>query len=219
MFASMQNPSPQKEGYTVTPTGGFYEAKPETPATKPAEPTSKSDVVERYKEINDLLADSSASMDKASAAADRLWGPSRVNAMKAVNDALENNIELLKQKQTEAKGYLLDDTENLQNVLTKEGTGIQASFDASGNISNYDAIMTGLYNELHDAETSAGDEWDENEQKKIEAIQDRIDKVKEAIGQYDETKELVESIGTEIQDSIYQWQDNNYEILNLELSY
>jgi predicted ribosome quality control (RQC) complex YloA/Tae2 family protein len=188
-------------------------------STKPAESTSKSDVVERYKEINDLLADSSASMDKASAAADRLWGPSRVNAMKAVNDALKNNIELLKQKQTEAKGHLIDDTSNLQNVLTKEGTGIQASFDANGNISNYDAIMTGLYNELHDAETSAGDEWDENEQKKIEAIQDRIDKVKEAIGQYDETKELVESIGTEIQDSIYQWQDNNYEVLNLELSY
>ncbi len=38
MFASMQNPAPQKEGYTVTPTGGFYEAKPESVSTPPAAP-------------------------------------------------------------------------------------------------------------------------------------------------------------------------------------
>jgi hypothetical protein len=35
-------------------------------------------------------------MDKASKAADRLWGPARIKAMRAVNDALVDNIALLK---------------------------------------------------------------------------------------------------------------------------
>jgi hypothetical protein len=63
---------------------------------KKAEPSKKSDVVDRYKEINDTIADTGREMDKANKAADRLWGPSRLAMMKKENELLEDNIEQLK---------------------------------------------------------------------------------------------------------------------------
>jgi len=97
--------------------------------------------------------------------------------------------------------------------------GSTAEFDEAGNITNYDEIMSKLYNELKAAEAEAGAEWDEAEQEKINGIQERIDKVKEAIAQYDETKEILQDLDQEIVDAIYEWQDNNFEILNLELEF
>ena len=48
---------------------------------------------------------------------------------------------------------------------------------------------------------------------------DKIDNLKDAITQYDETRELAEDLETEIQDKIYEWQDNNYEMLNYKLEF
>ena len=190
-------------------------------SSKPAEPTKKSDIVERYKEINDKLADQAKVMDEASKAADRLWGPNRIKAMQDANDALEKNIDLLKDKRAEAEYNLQEDKKALKDtILANAGISISDSmFDENGNFTSYDEILNGLYDELHKAENDAGSEWNEREQEKIEGIQDRIDKVKEAISQYDETNELVKDLDTEIQDAIYEWQDNNYEMLNLELEY
>ena len=185
-----------------------------------ASPSKKSDVVDRYKEITDKLNDQAKAMDKASNAADRLWGPNRIKAMREVNKALSDNIDLLKDKRAEAEYNLSVDKANLATVLKESaGKDVTAQFDKNGNIINYDEIMNGLYAELKAAETSAGSERSENEQKKIDGIQERIDKVKEAIAQYDETNTLIKDLNTEIQDSIYEWQDNNYTILNLELEY
>jgi hypothetical protein len=72
-------------------------------SSKKANPTKKSAVVERYKEINDKLADQERAMNDASKAADRLWGPSRLEAMRKANKALEENIELLKDRRAEAE--------------------------------------------------------------------------------------------------------------------
>jgi hypothetical protein len=58
-------------------------------------------------------------MDKASKAADRLWGKARVDAMKKVNEALETNIDLLKAKRKEAQDNLAEDTDELQSVLSE----------------------------------------------------------------------------------------------------
>ena len=186
--------------------------------TSKTDSTKKSDVVDRYKEIDDQLDDSSREMNKASKAADRLWGPERIAAMEEANKALEENIDLLKQKRKEAEENLEIDKQALQDTLAKNG-GISAQFDDQGNIINYDEIMANLFNQLEAAEKAAGAEWDEKEQEKINGIQERIDKVKEAISQYDETKELIQDLDQEIIDAIYEWQDNNYEILNLELEF
>ena len=192
--------------------GGGGGSKP-----KKAKVVKKTDVVERYKEIDDNLDDIADKMDDASKAADRLWGPARLKQMKKVNEALEDEIDALKAKRKEAGDYLKQDKKDLIN--TGKENGVSFTFDANGNISNYDAEMTKLYNELDAAITSANADGNatESEQEKIDKIQERIDKVKEAIDQYDETRELIEDLDNDIQDKIYEWQDNNYEQLNYKL--
>lgn len=193
-------------------SGGGGGSKP-----KKADKVKKSNVVDRYKETDDKLDDIRDKMDDASKAADRLWGPARLKQMKKVNEALEDEINALKEKRKEAENYLKQDKKDLIN--TGKENGVSFTFDANGNISNYDVEMTKLYNELDAAINAANADGnaDENEQEKIDKIQERIDKVKEAINQYDETRELIEDLNNDIQDKIYEWQDNNYEQLNYKL--
>lgn len=184
---------------------------------KKADTVKKTDVVTRYKEIDDKLDDIADKMDDASKAADRLWGAARIKEMKKVNSLLEDEIELTKAKKEEAEDYLALDKKELVSLGKK--SGLTFTFDKSGNISNYDEQMTKLYNELNDAITAANKDGDadDDEQDKIDAIQDRVDAITEAIEQYDETRELIEDLDNEIQDKINTWQDNNYDMLNYEL--
>ena len=77
--------------------------------------------------------------------------------------------------------------------------------------------MNGLYAELRQAEIDAGETTDEDEQKRIDAIQERIDALKEAIGIYDQTKDEVKEFDTEIQEAIRAMQEAKLDELNLQL--
>ena len=182
---------------------------------KKATLTKKSDIVDRYKQVEDQLDDISDAADDASKAMDRLYGKSRVDKMREVNKLLLDEVDLLEQKKNEAAGYLDEDRKALQDSVS--GFDMSFTFDDKGNISNYQTIMNDLYKQLSDMETDYGDEWDESEQENIDNLKEKIDKVKEAISQYDDTRELMEDIDNEIQEKIYEWQDNNYEILQYEL--
>lgn len=192
--------------------GGGSKSKP-----KKAKEVKKSDVVERYKEIDDKLDDVAESMDDASKAADRLWGDARIKQMQRANNLLKKEIDLTRQKKQEAENYLAIDKKALQ-AAAKEG-GVSFKFDANGNISNYTEQMTKLYNQLNSAIQSANKDGNatDAEQEKIDKIQEKIDKIKEAISQYDETKELIEDLENEELEKLYQWQDANYDMLNYEL--
>jgi chromosome segregation ATPase len=198
--------------------GGGSSSKPQKAETK-----KKSDVVDRYKEIDDKIDDIANSMNKASRAADRLWGSARLSQMTKVNAALKDEIHALEKKRKEAENYLKLDKQALRDTISSEAN-IKVSnndFDANGNFTAYDEVLTNLYNQLNSAITSANADGnaDEDEQEKIDKIQERIDKIKEAIDQYDETRELVEDLNNDIQDKIYEWQDNNYELLNYKLEF
>lgn len=193
--------------------GGGGGSKP-----KKAKKVDKSDIVQRYKEIDDAIDDVTKSMDDASKAADRLYGNDRIKQMQKMNNLIQQEIKLTKQKKVEAERYLEEDKRALEKAAQKAGAGA-ISFDKNGNISNYTSMMTKLYNELDSAITSANADGnaDENEQERIDAIQERIDTLKEAIEQFDETRELIQDLDTEIQDKINEWQDNNLEMLNYKL--
>ena len=182
---------------------------------KKATSTKKLDIVDRYKQVEDQLDDITDAADDASKAMDRLYGKARVDKMREVNKLLLNEVDLLEQKKNEAAEYLDKDKKALQDSVS--GFDMSFTFDEKGNISNYQTIMDDLYKQLSDMETGYGDEWDESEQEDIDNLKEKIDKVKEAISQYDETRELMEDIDNEIQEKIYEWQDNNYEILKYEL--
>jgi hypothetical protein len=127
----------------------------------------------------------------------------------------------LKDKRAEAQ-YNLKEDKNALTEAIKTNAGITITdedFDENGNFTSYNEILNGLYAEKRAAEEAAGPTTDEHEKEKIDAIQKRIDAVKAAISNYDETNQLVKDLDTEIQDAIYEWQDNNYEVLNAKLEY
>lgn len=184
---------------------------------KKAEKPKKSDIVERYKEVNDLLDDMADAMEDASKAADRLYGKGRLDLMKKNNDLLKQEIELTKQKKEEALKYLDEDLDAMFKAAAD--AGVILTTDENGLISNYTEVMTELYNELDAEVTKANRDGnaDENEQARIDKIQERIDALKDAMSQYDETRELIEDLDNELDEKFYQWQDNNYEMLTYEL--
>lgn len=207
-------------GVTSTPSGsgsGSGSGGGGGSSSKSVEKKKESDVLDRYKEITDALDDVTRATEKASKAADRLYGKSRINAMKQANASLQQEISLLKQKKSEAESYLSIDKAALDAAAA--AAGISFSYDSEGNISNYTSQMQDLlnqYNALVD-QVNADGNVSEEEQKKLDALSDLIDKLKEAISQYDDTKEMLQDLDEQITDKFYEWQDNNYEILHYEL--
>ena len=184
---------------------------------KKADTAKKSDTVERYKEVTDALDDNADAMDKASRAADRLYGKDRLAKMQEANRLLQKEIDLTKKKREEAEKYLDIDRDALDAAA--EDAGISFTYDKKGNISNYEDAMTTLFNELDTAinKANADGNADEDEQAEIDAIQAKIDAVKDAMSTYEETRELIEDLDTELEEKFHEWQDANFDILNTEL--
>ena len=172
--------------------------------------SKKSDTVERFKEENDRLNDLSRAYDNASKSADRLYGENRLKAMRENNKLLKQEYELLSQKAKRGREeYLEEDKANLLKVAGEAGIK-DIEFDVNGNITSYEEMMTPLYEELKRA-------TDANNEELAEKVQERIDSVKDAISQYDNTLQEVEDLEDELNEKFYEWQDNNYEALQLEL--
>lgn len=184
---------------------------------KKADKAKKSDTVERYKRVTDQLDDNADAMERASRAADRLYGKDRLDKMRQANDLLKKELDLTKQKRKEAEKYLEIDKDELNKAASE--AGISFTYDDKGNISNYEEAMTQLYEELDSAinKANADGNADEKEQEAIDAIQTKIDNVKDAMSTYEDTRELIEDLDTELEEKLHEWQDANFDILNAEL--
>jgi hypothetical protein len=92
---------------------------------------------------------------------------------------LQEEISLLGTKKSEAEDYLAIDEADLHKTLADASkelkmTGLEFEIDEDGLISNYDEVMTKLYEKLNNAITSANADGnaDEDEQEKIDKIQE-----------------------------------------------
>ena len=197
--------------------------KKSTPAEK-VDYTKKSDVVDRYKEIDDTLNDIEKSMSKVNKEADRMFGSARLKQMEKEKNLLLQQADALKEKKRQALEYMNNekdgDRQNLINVGAKYG--IKWQFDEDGDITNYTSQMNTLYQELHAAEQkmdSLGtkEAQDEYQKVSIKPIEDKIKAIKEALSQYEDTKELLEQLDEQLQEAIWAWQDKNFEELEYKL--
>ena len=184
--------------------------------------TKKSDIVERYKEVTDALDDVEDAMDDVSKAADRMYGVARLKQMEKSNKLIKEKINLLEQEKKEAQENLRIDRDAL-NVAALEA-GVSFKLDENDNITNYTSEMTKLYNELAKREAIAdsyagGSEERQSEYIKnnVEPLQEKIDALKAAMAQYEETRELLEDVDNEIEEQWYEWQSNNAEQLSYKL--
>ena len=172
-------------------TGGGGGSKP-----KKAEPTKKSDIVDRYKEVEDKLDDIREEADRVRDSLDRLYGAEHEAAIQRLLELEQQEIDLLKEKEQEARNYLQEDLKELKKVSAE--VDVEFKFDDKNNIENYEEEMTELYEKLAEVERKAGSEWDEKEQEEINALKEKIEKLKEAIAAYEETRELLEDINAEL---------------------
>jgi hypothetical protein len=124
--------------------------------------------------------------------------------MEAANKLLGNEIELLEYKRQEARDYLTQDQENL-NQIAKENIGATFDFNnKTGDITNYDEIMSSVrknYESYYNKAKKGG--FSEDEQNRLEDYSKATSAVQEAISTYDETKELLEDIENEIRETVY----------------
>ena len=183
-------PEPPKEDRNPSGGGGGG-SQP-----KKATPTKKSDVVQRYKEVEDKLDDIREEADRTRSSLDRLYGAEHQAAIQRLLELEQQEIDLLKEKEQEARNYLQEDLIELKKVSAE--VDVEFNFDDKGNIENYEEEMTELYEELAEIQRKAGDEWDENEQKEIDALNEKIKKLEEAMAAYEETRELLEDINAEL---------------------
>lgn len=199
--------------------------------SKPAEKvdlTKRSDVVDRYKEIDDTLADIEDAMSDVNKEADRLFGSARLKAMRQEKDLLLQQADALKKKKLEAQEYMegniekgiKGDRQELIDVSAKYG--ITWNFGKDGDILNYTEQMNNLFNELNAAEIKMNglatkEAQDEFKTATIEPIQQKIEDIKNALSQYEDTKELLKDLDNQLQEAIWAWEDKNFEELEYKL--
>ena len=173
--------------------GGGGGSKP-----KPAQPTKKSDVVDRYKEQDDQLDDLKRTMDNAEKSLEKLYGDDKTKAIEKLIQAEKDYKDVLKEKRSEARDALKEDRKALNAAASK--VSVEFEYDAEGNLINYTEQMEALYNRLRAVEKAAGSEWTESEQEQIDALKEKIEELKKAQEQYESTRELIEDISDELQD-------------------
>lgn len=197
--------------------GGSSGSKAKEPSKpKQMDTTKQTDVVKRYKEIDDALDDLSDEYDRASKSADRLWGEHRLDALREQNSLIKEQQELLAEKQRQAERYMKQDQIALQQAAA--AAGLAFSFDDKGNITNYTDQMTTLYNQLAAAESyynslATGEDQESYEETILDPLKNKIQNIEDAIELYEESKELFEELGINIEDLQDQIMQNNYDII------
>ena len=219
--------------------GGGGGGTSSTPAVK----KKKSDVVDRYKEVTDKINLNTQAMNKASKAADNLYGKARINNMKTINELLTKELELLAQKRQEAEKYLDEDKLEIDRLgsevntlltnataaagITLESMDLKIDFDPNTNLMTDSTTvlsnMVALYNQLVDAWTQADGTILETNQEQLDKLWESIEEYKSATEQYDETLNVIVEVDERSIDITNEQLENNYdawkETLELKLGF
>lgn len=185
---------------------------------KTADKVKKSDVVERYKEINDQLEETAHLMTKTNAEAEGLWGEARFKKMREGVELLKKENQQLKERMKWSKDYVEEDRATLDDAAS--AAGISFEYDKeNGYITNYTEQMTWLYNQLDNAINNANADGNvtEEEQEEIDKWQKYVDDIEDARGDYESALEQWRSDEEKWLENRNQiWQDN-FDILSEEL--
>jgi hypothetical protein len=144
-FTALPAPKASRSSTTSGRSGGGGGGGNSAPAAaEKREPTKKSDVSERYKEINDAIDNVTDALTRAEKASDRLWGKDKLDAMRQENEILQEQYKLLQDKAEEAEEYAKQDAANLRKVADE----VDISFvidQKTGDITNIESQMDILY--------------------------------------------------------------------------
>ncbi len=217
--ANVGTPKPSTGG-KKSGGGGGGGGKKSTPA-KPVKFTKKSDVVDRYKEEDDILDDIQDKLDDITRKSDRLYGKAKLQAMEKEADLLLKQKDALQAKADAAKRFLDEDKQELKTRAAELGVNFNID-DDTNLITNYTEEMEKLYKELNALEhqmngMSTKEAQDEFKEASIVPVEEKIETIKDLISQFDDTRELYEDLQNQVEEAFNAWQDKNYEKLQYQL--
>ena len=166
---------------------------------KKLEKTKKSEMVDRYKELNDQLDTTRRQLEKVNREAEALWGPARLKKMQEAAALMKQENKLLQQKAALAKDYLENGSETDKDALIDEinknvkGQSFKKEdlFDGEGNFVGYNEVTDALWKDVENAQNAVKDpnNISEAEQERIDEAKERLQNVLDALGIYDETRQ------------------------------
>lgn len=185
-------------------------------ASKPdiKEYTKKSDVVERYKEVNDQLDNVADSMSKVQNVADKLWGKDHIKNLQSQNALLSQQIALLEEEYEEALAYQKEDAEAVRAAAEAMGLSAVVSLD-EGRITNIEDIQEQMYNQLHAAEEhynslATKDEQDSYKETVLEPLEKRIEAFEDAVGLFEDSSDTAMDAELKKQEARLEQMANNF---------
>lgn len=206
--------------------------------TKPQHVEDKKETKKRYETVDSKMEKKANAISDMERSLDTMYGTDRISQMKAVNDLLEDEVELLKEKNTEAKNYLKTDAESVTTAFKAVGIA-DVTFDENGNvqfpegkdIEDYFATLDSDYatavknhNDLKD------DAWEDGvitkeEQADIDASKEALDKKSKKIDEarlawdkYLETLGIVNDTEDKKAEKENEIKANNYQAMVDELT-
>lgn len=216
-FTGRQAPSKSAVSAGRPSGGGGSSSKPkESTKAKKIDTTHKSDVVERYKEVNDALDNVADSMTRVQMEADILWGKNHINNLKEQNKLLDEQIELLDRQYEEAKKYQKEDRSDLEEAAS--ALSVSLVFDSeTGDITNIEDAEESIYRQLAAAEEhynslATGEEQDAYEETVLEPLRQKIEDFETARDLYYDSVETAEDALIAKQEMELQKMANNFEI-------
>ena len=141
------------------------------------------DVIERYHEIQEEMARTAEVLDQIGKLKERAYGANYLKLIDQETAKLRENIKEQERYQDEIAGYLAQDRQAV--------AALGATFDAEGNVSNYEQMMQAIMDEYNAAiEAYNNSEQDEGDKLALEDAEEKFNDAKEALEQYEETLAL-----------------------------
>jgi hypothetical protein len=124
---------------TATNQGGDGGGGSESSPAKPMKKTKRSDLGERYEQIDNKLDNLADTMTKVQNISDTLWGKSHIENLKQQNKLLDEEVKLLEKKYQEAKDYAASDLNDLKSAAADLGVSLQID-SKTGDIVNIEEV-------------------------------------------------------------------------------
>lgn len=169
-----------------------------------------SDEVDRYHEIKEVLQDISTELNRASKATDRAFGAGKVANINRETTALYQQVDALKEYQSQVLANLEADKAAAQAAGW--------TFGPDGNVVNYEGTLAALMNTYNAAvqqynAAAAGSDAEKAAQENLEAAEKTYEAAKKALDTYEATKDLYDQVSDQITDTLYQIQDKELQKL------
>lgn len=158
-----------------------------TPAEKKSL-TKKSDVVERYKRIEDRLKVVNKNLDKYNALSDLAYGKEKVKMMDKIIQNYDREIKLQQRLIEEAKQYAVLDKQGLNAAAADLNVKLQ--YDKDGNIKNIESVQEKIWQKLNALEIEYNNQptkkaQDEYQKSHIDPFNEKKEEFDKMLGLYE----------------------------------